>query len=98
MTAPASYLGFESPVVATIPAPLLRGESRPTDREYAILAAVVQHAGYRGAAEALDVSIYRVREVLEHLREWHGASTTTHLAALVMRDVGDIFGAEWRAA
>lgn len=101
MTAPGSDPGFESPVVAVTPAPSLRGAyRRPTDRDYEVLRAVVRQGGRRLAAPTLGITEWTIKGCLEHLRAWHGATTTTHLAALVMRDVGDIFGvkADWRAA
>jgi DNA-binding CsgD family transcriptional regulator len=93
MTTPDSESRLREPrVIAVTPASsALRGEVRPTPREYAVLAAVVRHAGYRGAAETLGISIGSVRGYLTHLRQWHHADNTTHLAAIVMRDVGDIF-------
>ena len=85
------------PVVEPAPAPSLRGEARrPTAREYEVLVAVVSLGGRQAAADALGISVNSVRTYLDHLRAWHGANHTTHLAALVMRDVGDIFG--WRRA
>lgn len=101
MMAPGSGTSADGFAVrpAGTPAPShLRGDyASPTDRVYDVLAAVVRCGGNVPAAASLGMSVHTVNNHLIHLRTWYHAASTAHLAALVMRDVGDIFGdkASW---
>lgn len=70
---------------------LLRGEANPTSREYEVLVQYVRTGTYKATGAALGISTATVKNHLAHLRLAYGARTTTHLAAMVMTERGDIF-------